>query len=95
MRNILDVMDQMQAAMPPDVAADNKAAFDDVESSVRYSAPEQMRIRWVQLQGVVTSIVGNIPTEDWHFEVLSIWSTLPVAQIRADVERLRAEGLIR
>jgi hypothetical protein len=86
MRNLGLVIDNMLALMPESVVEENQYMFDDLMSSIRYSAPEQMFMWWEETARLLQHIIGDIPDEEWKMQVLSEFSTQPVERIRADVE---------
>ena len=45
-----------------------------------YKAPEQT-LQWSRTQATLVKHI-LLPTEDWEFEILSIFSTLPIDDIR-------------
>lgn len=45
-------------------------------------APEET-IQWIRTSETLLEYIGK-PEEEWHFEVLSIFSTIPVEEIRAE-----------
>lgn len=91
MRNILDVVAQIQDKVPEDQGRLHYR-LDNVHSSALYRAPEMMFMSWDELQETLITAIGEFPKEDWQFEVLSIFSTVPVSEIRRDVEaRLKSK----
>lgn len=87
MRDIQVVISNIERQLPRSEQVDYRAAFDSLRSSAAYSAPEQIYMWWQELQLLIHSMVGEYPTKDWHFEVISELSTVPVAQIRRDVAK--------
>ena len=84
MRNIGAVIDSIMLFVPEE----ETALFHDLNSimsSVRYSPPELMYLHWRRLAEALQDAIGDIPEVDWHYEVLSLFSTVPVSQIKADV----------
>jgi hypothetical protein len=90
MRYVGDVFESVVQALPTDVFYQHKDAIDDVRSSIAYSAPELEYLRWIQLQELIVDIVGDIPELDWHYEVLSIFSTVPTEEIRQEADAMRS-----
>lgn len=57
--------------------------LDDILTSVPYAAPEALGYLWERLQGVMQKYVP-LPTQaEWQVQVISIYSTLLPAQVRA------------
>ena len=81
MRNLIEVIDQMLAAMTPEEKANNIALVNDLESSresTRFSAPELMGIRWHRvaenlIDGIGEDFNPETVPDCWQKRVLSIW----------------------
>jgi hypothetical protein len=91
MRNLFEVIEQVQAVIP--TACDGiHHDLNSILDSLRYCPPENIGMWWQQTQNALFIEIGDVPTEDWHFEALSIWSTIPVDQIREDVRKIKESG---
>ena len=73
------VIDQMLDKIPEDKVEFINDLKKDWESSV-YKAPEET-IQWVETQLTLQKHIGQ-PTEDWHYEVLSIFTTKSVSELK-------------
>lgn len=79
MRNCCEVISQMIEKIPTDkteLHADLKWNYEDAS----YKAPEET----IQWERTMRTLMKHIPIlrEDWHFEVLSIFSTTPIEELR-------------
>ena len=59
-RNIGDVIDRVKAELPMDHPM--LIQLDHLMTSVRYTPPEQMRMRWGQLRAAAAPVLRNILT---------------------------------
>ena len=83
------VIAQMLALIPKsevDLIADLNVNFDD---SV-YKAPEET-IQWVRTQKTLMEHIPN-PEKDWEFEVLSVFTTQSVDEIKQMIELAKLES---
>jgi hypothetical protein len=81
MRNICDVIDQIIKVVP----STEKGLLNDldyVKQKSMYKAPEAMYECWLELQFILTTNLPSIPIQEWHFEIVSIFSTRPVKEIK-------------
>ena len=92
MRNITVVMKQMLDCVPKQNENYHfmKADFDRIAYDASFRAPEAAGIDWRNLQQALQQYVPNLPVEDWHFNVLSVFSTMSVEAIREDVAKRMA-----
>lgn len=58
--------------------------LNEARQDAVYKAPEEV-IQWKRTAIVVNNFI-NPPTKDWEFEVLSIFTTLSVDQLKADAK---------
>ena len=89
MRNISEVIDQMISKVPQD---NSKIILllEKIKEDVSFTAPEAMFIRWRQVSLILQGEMSN-PTENWQYEVLSIFSTEPFEEIKSFYERKKNE----
>lgn len=59
MRNLIDVINQIVS-----VAPDLEDEFRSLKSSVAYTAPEAMGLRWNQAAGILVRTAANHPKKD-------------------------------
>jgi len=81
-RNCCAVIANMLLEVPlteESLIADLEWNLDDAS----YKAPEQT-IQWVRTHETLLKHIPK-PTEEWHFKVLSIFSTMSVEDIKKDV----------
>jgi hypothetical protein len=84
MRDIRTVINEIRTHVP---ANERPLLYDleDIYSSASYRAPEIWYVDWETLQHVLLNRIGEVPSEEWQFEVLSIFSTLSVGDIKQEV----------
>lgn len=81
MRDIIDVINQMKAVVPEQY----HYAFDAVIKAAKYTAPEGMRPRWLDLTYFCNQLVPQEGGKDkWVWEMLSILTTKSVAQLKRE-----------
>lgn len=83
-RSIYTVIDQLKAVVPPGEDA-LIGRLDKVASDAVYRAPEAVYLSWELLGEALHYDMAAIPTEDWHFEVYSIFSTRSIEDIKAEI----------
>ena len=82
-RNCCHVISEMIAKVPEDkteLLKDLEWNLDDAS----YKTPEET-LQWERTQETLIKHFPN-PKEDWEFEVLSIFTTQPVEQLKASTE---------
>ena len=74
MRNLATVIEQMINVIPRD-NAEFIAELESRLSSVHYSAPELMGLRWRSVAGTLSDYISQDETlwTDWQKEVVKIW----------------------
>jgi hypothetical protein len=82
-RNITEVALQMKEVVPDEY----KSKFEDCISNFLFRAPELEYLSWDQLQGVMLDVIretteNDYLIEDWQFEMVSIFSTLSIDEIK-------------
>lgn len=78
-----DVILEIKSKIPEE----EKSFLSDLElnfEDASYKAPEQ-KIQWVRLSDTLQKHIPN-PKEDWHFEVLSIFTTKSINELKDIVE---------
>lgn len=81
-RNCCQVISEMITKIP----ADKVELIKDLEwnlDDASYKAPEET-IQWERTQQTLIKHFDS-PTEDWEFEVLSIFTTQPISELRGSV----------
>jgi hypothetical protein len=81
MRNIVEVIDQMILKIPS-TEVNLIKGLNKIKNSANYTAPELMQGRWYQVSSALSQSFKP-PEEDWQFEVLSIFSTKSVGEIKS------------
>lgn len=79
MRECTEVIKQMLEIVPKE----NQPLIDDLMwnyNDASYKAPEEV-IQWERTSGTLQKHIVN-PKEDWEFQVLSIFSTVPFEEIK-------------
>ena len=84
MRFITDVITEILTVVPS-FEGHLRHELESIHESACYTAPEAQQLRWVQLQDCLLTNIGTTPTLEWEFEVLSIFSTVPVEEIKKDL----------
>lgn len=85
-RDICRVIDQMDALVP-NYDWCLKFGLKDIKDSVGYTAPEAIVMRWEQLQEHLMYSIGMNPTQEYQFEVLSVFSGMTVDQIKDEIKK--------
>jgi len=83
MRNCCEIIRQMIEKIPTDKTEFIKDLQWNYEDA-SYKAPEET-LQWHRTQSTLIKHITK-PSEDWEFEVLSIFSTIPVDDIRMEVQ---------
>jgi hypothetical protein len=87
MRNIHTVISQIENKIPKDAPSDRPAlrlSLDRIYSHALYHAPEAQQQDWVELQATLDTYLGRYSTEQWAFEVWSIFSGVSITEIMRD-----------
>lgn len=87
MRNIVEIIDQVIALIPEDVE-DREGLMSelaDVQAAAPYAAPEIQYMMWQRLAVTLNIAFGFPPKEDWQWDIASLVTTLPVAELKAQV----------
>lgn len=88
MRNCNEVINQIIAKIPSD-KTDFIEDLEWIRVDYIYKAPEET-LHWTQTSGI---LICNIPKpkEDWEFEVLSIFTTKSINEIKEHFQNLNNE----
>lgn len=86
MRDIRVVIDEIRTHVPRDERP-LLYVLEDIYNAAAYNAPETQHFNWDALQRVLVDKIGGQPTLDWHFEVLSIFTT----KSTGDIKRIATE----
>lgn len=78
-RNCYEVIQKMLNEIPKDKIDFIKDLSWNLNDAY-YKAPEEV-IQWERTQETLIKHIPK-PTEDWEYEILSIWSTKPVGEIK-------------
>lgn len=81
-RNCCEVISQMLEKVP----ASETSLREDLEwnkEDASFKAPEE-DIQWIRTSLTLRKHIGK-PTEEWHFEVLSIFTTLSIEDLKSSV----------
>ena len=90
-RNIAQVMDEILAEVPASHTRMEslKGSFRAIKVSASYTAPELMMERWITLQRTLNDhFPAHITSQDWVIKIWSIFSTMPVEDIRKEMKRI-------
>ena len=79
MRNCCDVIKEMISKVPEDKTNLLIRLNKNLEKAA-YKAPEET-VQWVEVQDTLIEFMKK-PTEDWEFEVLSVFTTKSVSELR-------------
>jgi hypothetical protein len=80
MRNIRVVIGKMIEAIPETEGAFIKRLHKLADDSV-YQPPES-NLYWFKLQDCLVHYMGIMPTEDWQWQVCSIFSTKSIEELK-------------
>ena len=83
-RNCGEVINQMLEKIPT-TELDLRSDLDWNREDASWKAPEET-IQWQRTSETLMRHIPH-PTKDWQFEVLSIFSTMTVDEIKAEVNR--------
>lgn len=87
MRDLVEVLDQMIAVIPQEERDTDQEAEDlvndlrNIQNSATYAAPELMRMWWEEASFILSGAFTE-PTKDWHFEMISIFTTKTVEELK-------------
>lgn len=81
MRDIRIVIKQMKEYIP-EIENPFYGVLDRIQKDSYFRAPECMYLSWVELTDAIASKFQNHPTQDWHFEILSIFTLMPIHIIK-------------
>lgn len=82
-RDCVKIIQSMLDLIPED-EEELREALEWNKNDASYKAPEET-IQWERTSQTLQEYI-TIPTEDWEFEILSIFSTIPVEEIRKQVK---------
>ena len=72
MRNVIEVIDQMLAVIPPE-HDELRVQLEWAQRDASYKAPEQMRAQWQMVGELLEALIGE-PTLEWEKNVASIFN---------------------
>lgn len=85
MRNLIVLIDQMLAVIPE--REDRLiSSLKDIQDSQRYRAPEDM-LGWQLVSEELQNLNLNMRSARWKFEICSIFSTMPVDEIKEELKK--------
>lgn len=87
MRNLKDVIDNI---INVSENIELNLRLKSIRSSVDFTAPEVMHIRWNQVHETMlehTLTKDNKPEFEWQYKVLSIFSTRSVEEIKSELNK--------
>jgi hypothetical protein len=72
-RDITSVIGDVLGCVPDEHCAywPLTAKLEQLRNACRYTAPEQLRERWAQLEQILAEEIGT-PTEQWHRDISRI-----------------------
>ena len=82
-RNLIDVIDSMLALVPKE--SDVYHTLNSIRTSEMYRAPEN-RIGWTQVSEMLNEFTFNKHTPEWQLAICSIFSTIPLEQIKEQLK---------
>jgi hypothetical protein len=65
----------------PEIEIPFYAALNRIKNESYLKSPETMYLSWVELTNLIASKFKNHPTQEWHFRILSVFSTIPIDRI--------------
>jgi hypothetical protein len=84
MRDLPEVIEQIKYWAPIEMTQ----RLTKIKYNCGFRPPELVMIDWQLTQECIQEFIED-PTEDWEFEILSIFSTVPVADLRRTAQRER------
>lgn len=82
-RNCVQVIDQIIDKIPSHYYSTLEKALIDAREFAGWRPPEET-VQWKNLQEVLLKFIYP-PTTDWHYEIWSIFSTVPVEEIKRSI----------
>jgi hypothetical protein len=89
-RVLSEVIDQIVAVIP-ETEVDFIVRLASNRSSVVICAPEMVPVWWREVHSTILDNVPSVPVEEWHYQVLSIFSTHPIEEMKKMVKMLQGE----
>jgi hypothetical protein len=87
-RNLSEVIDHIIAVVPV-TEVDFIVSLASNRSSVNFCAPEMLPFWWREVHSTILDNVPSVPVEEWHYQVLSIFSTHPIDEMKKMVKMLQ------
>jgi len=88
MRNLVRVINDIVKFIPKDNFDFIKELERIKSDQIQWTAPESM-VRWEEASYALEDFLYNpIPTEEWEFEILSIWSTKSIEEVKEEYKEL-------
>jgi hypothetical protein len=87
-RNLSEVIDQMVEVIPK-AEVSFIATLASNKSSADFCAPEMVPFWWREVHTTILDYVPSVPVEEWHYQVLSIFSTHPIEEMKKVVKMLQ------
>lgn len=85
MRDLVYVIDEMLNVIP-EKEKDFIRQLKRIQRDTYITAPENM-VRWEEVSYALQDYLYNpVPTKEWQYEILSIWSTRSIEDVKADCE---------
>lgn len=81
MRDLTTVIREMVEFVPADETP-LLTDFKDILTSIPYSPPEDKMFCWERTQNALEDTIGEYPTQEWHFQVLEVWTCQPIEQLK-------------
>jgi len=90
-RDLTTVIQQMLVHIPEDARC-IRGDFSSILTSIPYSPPEDWQFCWQRTQEALESEIGLIPSKDWHYQIISIWSMQTIESLKEQVEEIKKEA---
>ena len=84
MRDLKDVLKELKAECQDE---NMLWLFEKAETDISYTAPEAMYIRWDQVSEIIFTYHDSYINEAWYRKLLSIWTTKPIEEINAFLDK--------
>jgi len=80
-RNLVNIIQKMICEIPKtEIKFINRLKTS--QQNVLFTAPELRYLRWEEVHETLWGFIPNMPTEEWQFKVLSIFSTKTLDELK-------------
>lgn len=88
-RDIVDVINAILVNVPKE-ETEFIARLTKIANDSYYRPPEDKWPSWYDLQCAFENKIGNLPTEEWHFAIISTLTMKSIEDIKKEVASIKA-----